>query len=94
MESASLRRAAFNNTIIREASLQDADLTDPTGLLASQLSGTNVSGVQLPNDIAKFDGLVNVEEISKKAGKLFTLFCNQSPYFGAFDTWGCSISIV
>ena len=68
---ANLQKAAFNGTNLREANLQDADLTDATGLLAGQLAGANVSGAELPEDIAKFDGLVYVEEISKKAGKLF-----------------------
>ncbi len=68
---ANLQKATLNNAILREANLQDADLSKATGLLASQFAGANVSGAKLPKDIAQFDGLIQVEEISKKAGKLF-----------------------
>jgi len=68
---ANLQKASFNGAILREADLQDADLTGATGLLASQFAGTNVSGAKLPEDIAKFDGLAHIEELSKSAKKLF-----------------------
>ena len=69
--AANLQKAAFNLTILREANLQDAKLTDATGLLANQLAGANVSGAILPDYIQLSEGLSQVEEISKKAGKLF-----------------------
>jgi len=66
-----LREANLTKTELRNANLQDADLNNAKGLVAVQLAGANVSGAKLPEDIAKFDGLGYVEEISKKAGKLF-----------------------
>ena len=68
---ANLQEAGFNSTILREANFQDADLTDATGLLAKQFAGANVSGAKLPEEIAKFDGLAHVEELSKNSKKLF-----------------------
>ncbi len=71
LRRANLRQAKLRGAIFRESVLQDADFTNATGLLARQFAEANVSGATLPEDIAKFDGLGYVEEISKKAGKLF-----------------------
>ena len=67
-EEASLLRAKLN-----ESNFQDSNFEKVTGLLGSQLAGANVSGANIPEDIRKFEGLTQVEEISKKAGKLFIL---------------------
>ena len=72
LNEANARKASFNGAILRMSDLQDADLTNVTGFLASQLAGANVSGANLPNSIGKFDGLEYVEEISKKAEIVFT----------------------
>jgi uncharacterized protein YjbI with pentapeptide repeats len=57
---------------LREANLQDADLTNAKGLLSGQLGGANVSGAELPEPIRKFEeGLKVVEEASKNSRKLF-----------------------
>jgi len=70
---ANLREAHLTRAILREANLQDTDFSDATGLLDSQLVGTNLSGARLADSIAKFDGLKQVEEISRNARKIFFL---------------------
>ncbi|MDT3779290.1 pentapeptide repeat-containing protein [Nitrospira sp. MA-1] len=67
-EEASLLRAKLN-----ESNFQDSNFEKVTGLLGSQLAGTNVSGAKIPEDIRKFEGLTRIEELSKKSGKLFIL---------------------
>ena len=71
LDKAKLKEAELGYAKLREAILQDADLTGATGLLSGQLGGANVSGAKLPADIHEFEGLTHVEEIAKKAGKLF-----------------------
>ncbi|MFB3062010.1 MAG: pentapeptide repeat-containing protein [Candidatus Binatia bacterium] len=68
---ANLREAHLTKAILREANLQDTDFSDATGLLDSQLAGTNLSGARLPDSIAKFEGLKQVEETSRNARKIF-----------------------
>ena len=64
--------ANLTRTILREASLEDANLRNTTGLLAEQLAGASVSGASLPIAIEeKFKHLGEVEEASKNARKLF-----------------------
>ena len=64
--------ANLTRTILREASLEDANLRNTTGLLAEQLAGASVSGASLPLAIEeKFKYLGEVEEASKNARKLF-----------------------
>ncbi|MEO8326367.1 MAG: pentapeptide repeat-containing protein [Nitrospirota bacterium] len=67
-EEASFLRAKLN-----ESNFQDSNFEKVTGLLGSQLAGTNVSGAKIPEDIRKFEGLTRIEELSKKAGKIFIL---------------------
>ena len=67
-EEASLLRAKLN-----ESNFQDSNFEKVTGLLGSQLAGANISGTKIPEDIRKFEGLTRIEELSKKAGKLFIL---------------------
>jgi len=71
LAEAKLQGAKLWKARLREVDLQDADLTDATGLLAGQLAGANVSGAKLPEAIDKFEGLKIVEETSKHAQKLF-----------------------
>ncbi len=54
-----------------DADLSDAKLSAVTGLLPDKLAGACLSNAKLPEDIAKFDGLAQVEEISKNARKIF-----------------------
>ncbi len=68
---ANLRDAHLTRAILREANLQNADLSDATGLSGSQLAGTNLSGARIAESIAKFEGLSQVEEISRNARKVF-----------------------
>ena len=71
LEKVLFTNASFKDATLREANFQDADLTDATGLLANQFAGANVSGAKLPDKIAKFEGLIQVEELSKGGKKLF-----------------------
>ncbi|MEO1250059.1 MAG: pentapeptide repeat-containing protein, partial [Pseudomonadota bacterium] len=86
LESADLRRASFikanfdgsdgtsadlTNANLRDANLSDATLSGVTGLRTSALGGANVSNAKLPEDIAKFEGLEHVAEISRSARPVF-----------------------
>ena len=66
LEAADLTGANF-----RDADLSDARLSGVTGLLADKLAGANLSNAKLPKDIARFDGLDHVTEISKHARNIF-----------------------
>ncbi len=66
LKSADLTGADFHN-----ADLSDARLSDVTGLLADKLAGADLSNAKLPKDIAAFDGLARVEEISRIARPVF-----------------------
>ncbi len=70
-EYSNLGAADLTGADLRNAVLADAELSDVKGLLAGKLAGTNLSNAKLPEDIAKFDGLTNVEEISRNARKIF-----------------------
>ncbi len=67
-EEATLLGAKLN-----ESNFQDSNFEKVTGLLGSQFAGANISGAKIPVDIRKFEGLTRIEELSKKAGKLFIL---------------------
>ncbi|WNM62467.1 pentapeptide repeat-containing protein [Candidatus Nitrospira neomarina] len=60
-------------TKLDESNFQDSNFEKVTGLLGSQLAGTDLSGAKISEDIRKFEGLARIEELSKKAGKLFIL---------------------
>ena len=68
---ANLENAKFPLTDFRNADLSDAQLSDVIGLHADQLAGANLSNAKLSNDIAAFDGLARVEEISRIARPIF-----------------------
>jgi hypothetical protein len=56
---------------LRGADFSDAKLSDVVGLLSSSLAGTNLSNARLPPDIARFDLLDHVAEISKSSRNTF-----------------------
>ena len=56
---------------LRDADLSDAKLSTVTGLQSGQLGGADLSNAKLPDDIAKFEGLAHVTEISKHARNIF-----------------------
>jgi uncharacterized protein YjbI with pentapeptide repeats len=62
----------LNGARLRQADLHEVDLTGVIGFSAAQLAGTNVSGARLPEGMDKFEALIHVEELSKKAGTLLT----------------------
>jgi len=68
---ANLSEADLAQADLRDACLQDAKLPNIRGLLAHQLGGTHLGGATLPDSINKFEGLTQVENISKIGGKLF-----------------------
>lgn len=71
LRGGNLQKARLLNALLRDADLQDADFNGATGLQAAQLGGSNTSGAKLPDEIKIFDGLRNVEEVSKHASSLF-----------------------
>ncbi len=66
-----LAAANLTGANFRNANLSDAKLSDVTGLLADKLAGADLSNAKLPGDIARFDGLDHVTEISKHARAIF-----------------------
>ncbi len=71
LRGANLQKANLRKTDLRDADLSDAKLSDVTGLLADMLAGANLSNSKLSEDIAAFDGLARVEEISRIARPVF-----------------------
>jgi uncharacterized protein YjbI with pentapeptide repeats len=64
-----------------DAELQYANLEGAVGLLGTEFSGNDLTGVKLPASIRDFKSLSIVEEISKNARKilfLMTVFCGYS----------------
>jgi uncharacterized protein YjbI with pentapeptide repeats len=71
LKGADLRGATLTDTCLWDTDLTGTDLREVEGLLPGALSGAVLTRAKLPDDIAKFDGLKTVEELSKNAGKLF-----------------------
>jgi uncharacterized protein YjbI with pentapeptide repeats len=61
------RPASLEGTNLRNAVLREARMSDVTGLRPENLAGSDLTGAKLPADIAKFELLGNVAEISKAA---------------------------
>lgn len=57
------------NTSLRHRDLTYMDLEKVIGLTRRHLAGCDLTGTKLPGDLAEFDGLRIVEELSKTAGK-------------------------
>ena len=70
---ANLNEAHLDEANFKDSYLQGANLIDARGLLAKQLSGTNLVGAKLSDDIRKFEGVIHANELVKKAGRIFTL---------------------
>ncbi|MCH9052413.1 MAG: pentapeptide repeat-containing protein [Proteobacteria bacterium] len=69
---ADLRHARMAGvTGLETAVLTDINLEGATGLLGTEFAGTDITGAKLPTDIAKFEGLDHVTEISKHARNIF-----------------------
>ncbi len=71
LSEADFRGAKLHHTKLREANLQDSNLTEVKSLLGGTLAGTDVTNAKLPADIAKFEALAHVEEISTNARTIF-----------------------
>jgi uncharacterized protein YjbI with pentapeptide repeats len=76
LKNADLTGASLNGAALKEANLYGAILTDAnlegaSGLIDGQLAGTNLCRAKLPEDIALFSGVDQVEKISKQAKALF-----------------------
>lgn len=69
----SVEDTIFLNTNLQDTRLYRVDFRTTTGLLASQLAGSDLSGARLPDEVLIYDGLKNVEETAKSAGFLFTV---------------------
>ena len=69
---ADLRHARMAGvTGLETAVLTDINLEGATGLLGTTFAGMDITGAKLPTDIAKFEGLDHVTEISKHARNIF-----------------------
>ena len=79
---ADLSRAELSHALLRDGVFQNANLKEVKGLLGGQLAGANVSGARQPDEIAAFDVLDNIAEISKNARKVFV-----SMLLGCVYTW-------
>ena len=66
-----LEAADLSHADLRDADLSDARLSNVIGLLADKLAGANLSNAKLPEDIAKFEALDHVAEISRHARNNF-----------------------
>ena len=66
-----LKNANLFHANLRYCNLHNADLTDAKALTADQLAGGDLTGAKLPDDIAKFEALGHVTEISKHARNIF-----------------------
>lgn len=62
-----LAPADLTHANLRNADLSDAKLSGVIGLLSGKLAGANLSNAKIPEDIAKFEGVAHVAEISKHA---------------------------
>ncbi len=71
LAGANLQRADLRLADLRDADLSNAKLSTVTGLQSNQLGGADLSNAELPDDIAKFEGLAQVTEISKHARNIF-----------------------
>ena len=64
---ANLVEATLLGTQLQQSNLQAADMHGATGLLSSQLAGTNLFGAILPDSISPFEGLKLVREVAKQS---------------------------
>lgn len=67
----SVDSANLTDANLRNADFSDAKLSDVFGLLPEALAGANLSNASIPEAIAKFAGLEQVEKISENARKIF-----------------------
>ena len=68
--SANLEGASLLRCHLHGANLQEANLADTKGLREEQLSGADLNGARLPEGHVAFEGLRQVEELSKNAGRI------------------------
>ena len=90
LRTTSLRKANLSNAnlsgadlfavSLRDADLQGADLTDAKGLCAHQLSGANLSGARLSESVAISEGLGQVLELAKNAGRTLVFLIGACVY--------------
>ena len=71
LSQADLREANLADAKLRDAILVDADLRDAKGLLPAQLAGTDLTRAKLPPDVAAFEVLGAIAEVSKTGRTLF-----------------------
>ena len=76
LSGAELADAEFSGAILHdvrfhEADLTNADLEDTKSLSAKSLAGSTLTNAELPDDVAKFDGLERTWEIASRASNTF-----------------------
>src|SRR5207237_10152157 len=62
---------SLQRTTLNHAALINARLSTVTGLRSEQLAGADLTNATLPAEVAKFDLLGNVAEVSKAASATF-----------------------
>ena len=65
------KQSALRIEDLRDADLKGKDLTKVKGLLPEHLAGADLTGAELPDEIAKFPALDQVAAISSEARKIF-----------------------
>jgi uncharacterized protein YjbI with pentapeptide repeats len=71
LRQANFSKAHLHGTILYEADLQGANLTDTTGLLPNQLAGADISDARLPANFPLFTALDHVKDLANSAQKVF-----------------------
>ena len=76
LRGADLLGADLLGAIFQEAYLRDARIQDEVkGISERQFAGADLTGARLPSTVEKFEGLSNVEEVTKSGRKLFVWLC-------------------
>jgi uncharacterized protein YjbI with pentapeptide repeats len=80
LSNANLSGADLFETSLRDADLQGADLADAKGLCSHQVSGANLSGARLSESVAISEGLAQVLELAKNAGRTLVFLIGACVY--------------
>lgn len=73
LSGAQVGKADFSDADLTDAGLQDTNLTEAGGLFVKQLAGADLTGAELPEELAVFPGLGEARNVARVASKLFLL---------------------
>jgi len=77
---AELKDADLTGANLQSANLRNTDLKHTTGLQSGMIAQANVSNADLPSDVAAFEGLDRVREVSQYARRLFSILLAACAY--------------